>query len=53
VSPAISHVEVGGQPTFEDKARLLHWLAEFVSEAHNAPESTKTLSPALPSTQAQ
>ncbi len=53
VSPAISHVEVDGQPSFEDKARLLHWLAEFVSEAHNAPESTKTLSPALPSTQAQ
>jgi pimeloyl-ACP methyl ester carboxylesterase len=46
VSPAISHVEVGGQPTVEDKARLLHWLAEFVSEAHSAPESTKTIAPA-------
>jgi pimeloyl-ACP methyl ester carboxylesterase len=53
VSPAISHVEVGGQPTFEDKARLLHWLAEFVSEAHNAPESTKTIAPASVTTTKQ
>lgn len=53
VSPTISHVELGGQPTIEDKVRLLHWLAEFVAEAHSAPDSTKTIAPALPSTQAQ
>jgi pimeloyl-ACP methyl ester carboxylesterase len=53
ISPAISHVEVGGQPTIEDKARLLHWISEFVDEVHDAPGSTKTITPALPSTQAQ
>lgn len=41
LSPAISHVEVGGKgPTLRDKLNLVHFMAEMLSEADNSPRST-------------
>ena len=30
VSPAITHVEVGGKPTFSDKVALVHFMAQMM-----------------------
>jgi len=32
ISPAITHVEVGGKPSFGDKLRLVHFMAQMLRE---------------------
>jgi fermentation-respiration switch protein FrsA (DUF1100 family) len=41
ISPAISHVEVGGKgPGLRDKLNLVHFMSEMLSEAGDSPKST-------------
>lgn len=41
VSPAVSHVEVGGKgPGLRDKLNLVHFMSEMLSEAGDSPKST-------------
>jgi pimeloyl-ACP methyl ester carboxylesterase len=35
VSPAISHVEVGGKPSLRDQLELVHWMAEMIRVARS------------------
>lgn len=35
ISPAITHVEVGGAPSLADKLRLVHFMAQIFSELSN------------------
>jgi dienelactone hydrolase len=43
ISPAISHVEVGGKgPTLRDKLNLVHFMSEMLSEADGSPRSSKS-----------
>ena len=38
ISPAISHVEIGGPgPSLADKLALLHWMEQFLTEAKEHP----------------
>lgn len=37
ISPAISHVELGKGATYMDKARLVHFIEQVLSEARSAP----------------
>ncbi len=44
LSPAISHVEIGGKgPTLRDKLNLVHFMSEMLSEADGSPHSTTDL----------
>jgi dienelactone hydrolase len=41
ISPAVSHVEVGGKgPGLRDKLNLVHFMSEMLSEAGESPKST-------------
>jgi pimeloyl-ACP methyl ester carboxylesterase len=35
ISPAISHVEIGGKPTLHERWALVHWMAEMIRLARN------------------
>jgi len=35
ISPAITHVEVGGKPSLRDQLALVHWMAEMIRVARN------------------
>lgn len=50
VSPAISHVELGGEPTFSDRWHLVHFMEEFLRETRLHARSRHALvtSPGLP-----
>ncbi len=37
VSPAISHVDVGHKASFREQFALVHWMAELIRLARNAP----------------
>jgi dienelactone hydrolase len=44
ISPAVSHVEVGGNgPGLRDKLNLVHFMSEMLSEAGDSPKSTVTV----------
>jgi len=36
ISPAISHVEMGGKPTLHERWALVHWMAEMIRLARNS-----------------
>ena len=44
ISPAISHVELGKGATTMDKLRLVHFIAQLISMAQNAPYNSADLS---------
>ena len=41
VSPAITHVEVGGKPSLRDQLALVHWMAEMIRVARNTTRGTE------------
>jgi dienelactone hydrolase len=45
-SPAISHVELGGEPTFADRWRLVHFMEEFLRDTRLRARSHHALAPA-------
>ncbi len=45
ISPAISHVELGGQPTFSDRWRLVHFMEEFLRDSGVRARSQHALAP--------
>lgn len=48
ISPAVSHVEVGGKgPGLRDKLNLVHFMSEMLSEAGDSPKSTVELTTLL------
>ncbi len=47
ISPAISHVELGGKPTFADEWRLVHFMEELLSEVRQRAKSHHPLPPAM------
>jgi dienelactone hydrolase len=46
VSPAISHVELGGEPTFADRWHLVHFMEEFLRDTRLRARSHHALAPA-------
>ncbi len=44
VSPAISHVEVGGKPGLRDQLELVHWMALMIREARNTTRGKEPMS---------
>ena len=50
VSPAISHVELGGEPTFSDRWQLVHFMEEFLRDTrlHAGSRHALVASPGLP-----
>lgn len=46
ISPAITHVEVGGKPRLRDQLALVHWLALLFREARHTPTSQLAQLPA-------
>jgi dienelactone hydrolase len=45
VSPAISHVELGGEPTFADRWHLVHFMEEFLRDTRLHARSHHALAP--------
>jgi hypothetical protein len=43
ISPAISHVELGKGATWMDNVRLVHFIAQMLGEARNAPYNSVDL----------
>lgn len=41
ISPVISHVELGGEPSAKDRLKLVHWMAEMLDEAQHSARPTK------------
>ena len=46
VSPVISHVELGGHPSFADEWRLVHFMKELLRDCRKRARSHHELSPA-------
>ena len=46
VSPAISHVDVGHKASFREQFALVHWMAELIRLARNAPRAHSAELPA-------
>jgi dienelactone hydrolase len=46
VSPAISHVELGGEPSFADRWHLVHFMEEFLRDTRLRARSHHALVPA-------
>lgn len=51
ISPVISHVELGGHPTFADQWRLVHFMEEFLHDSAAKARTTQALQPAPSSLQ--
>jgi dienelactone hydrolase len=45
ISPAISHVELGGEPTFADRWQLVHFMEEFLRDTRLRARSHHALAP--------
>ena len=45
ISPAISHVELGGEPTFADRWQLVHFMEEFLRDTRINARSHHALAP--------
>jgi dienelactone hydrolase len=45
ISPAISHVELGGEPTFADRWRLVHFMEELLHDTRLRARSRHALTP--------
>jgi dienelactone hydrolase len=41
ITPVLSHVDVNGTPSLEDRARVVHFIAEMFEEAHESNQNTR------------
>jgi hypothetical protein len=41
ISPVVSHVELGGDPTAQDEFELVHWMSAMLDEADDSARPSR------------